>query len=524
LEVIVSELCETELKRPRKTEPLQGIIEKLKKENFIPENIAITMISLNSLSNLGTHPKDLDPEQIKPTLNNLAIILKWYQKYKDASDPNIKNPEEDIKIERFKNQKKYSFKLLKRHYFPFALVILFVIIIVFQKSIKRLIGGFSDSNGKMVIAVMPFKNMTNDTLWNVWQEGIQINLISALTNTIDFKVRQLELTNNFLKRKGVSNLAALTPDIAAIISQKLETGLYIYGNILKSGSVIQLNAQLIDSKTREGVKSFQLEEIPLENNILNLIDSLSIMIKNYLLISKLEKGNKQFKSSSTLPTNSPEAYRYYILGKKALLNTDPFNGIQNFMEAVKIDSNFYDAYGYISLAFYNLADFPQAKFWMEKYYSKRDLLDFKDKISADYLKALLNGTPNERIRYLEQLQYIDDLDPGNYVGLGFNYSELYQYDKAILNFEKALNIFNKWDSIPIVYIYYGLASSYQKGGQYRKAEKLYKMTQKRFPDDLFLIGMYAILAFSERDTILGINWVKTYISKVNEQSMSATNI
>jgi hypothetical protein len=32
LEVIITDLCECELKRPRKTEPLKGIIDKLNKE------------------------------------------------------------------------------------------------------------------------------------------------------------------------------------------------------------------------------------------------------------------------------------------------------------------------------------------------------------------------------------------------------------------------------------------------------------------------------------------------------------
>ena len=36
LEVIITNLCECELKRPRKTEPLKGIIDKLHKEEKVP--------------------------------------------------------------------------------------------------------------------------------------------------------------------------------------------------------------------------------------------------------------------------------------------------------------------------------------------------------------------------------------------------------------------------------------------------------------------------------------------------------
>ena len=65
LEVIITDLCECELKRPRKTEPLKGIIDKLHKEERVPSNIITSMDHLNSLSAFGAHPKDFDPEQVK---------------------------------------------------------------------------------------------------------------------------------------------------------------------------------------------------------------------------------------------------------------------------------------------------------------------------------------------------------------------------------------------------------------------------------------------------------------------------
>jgi len=87
LEVIVTDLCETELKRPRKTEPLKGIIDKLNKEEKVPSYIITSMHGLNSLSTYGAHPKDFDPDQVKPALNNLAIITKWYLTYKCVEIP-----------------------------------------------------------------------------------------------------------------------------------------------------------------------------------------------------------------------------------------------------------------------------------------------------------------------------------------------------------------------------------------------------------------------------------------------------
>src|SRR4030065_2442220 len=83
LEIIVTDLCECELKRPRKTEPLKGIIDKLQKEEKVPSHIISSMHGLNELSTYGAHPKDFDPQQVKPVLNNLDIVIKWYLRYKN---------------------------------------------------------------------------------------------------------------------------------------------------------------------------------------------------------------------------------------------------------------------------------------------------------------------------------------------------------------------------------------------------------------------------------------------------------
>jgi len=76
LEVIITDLCENDLKRPRKAEPLKGIIDKLNKEEKVPSHIITSMDHLNGLATYGAHPKDFDPEQVKPVLNNLDIIIK----------------------------------------------------------------------------------------------------------------------------------------------------------------------------------------------------------------------------------------------------------------------------------------------------------------------------------------------------------------------------------------------------------------------------------------------------------------
>jgi len=50
LEVIAIDLCECELRRLRKTEPLKGIIDKFHKEEKVPSHIISSMHGVNELS------------------------------------------------------------------------------------------------------------------------------------------------------------------------------------------------------------------------------------------------------------------------------------------------------------------------------------------------------------------------------------------------------------------------------------------------------------------------------------------
>jgi eukaryotic-like serine/threonine-protein kinase len=108
LEVIITDLCETELKRPRKTEPLKGIIDKLNKEEKVPSHIITSMDHLNGLSTYGAHPKEFDPQQVRTVLINLTTILSWYVKYLSISPGSNSKPIEEAKkitLKRKKNTK-----------------------------------------------------------------------------------------------------------------------------------------------------------------------------------------------------------------------------------------------------------------------------------------------------------------------------------------------------------------------------------------------------------------------------------
>jgi len=199
LEVIITDLCECELKRPRKTEPLKGIIDKLHKEEKVPPNIITSMHGLNELSTFGAHPKDFDTEQIKPVLINLYIIIKWYLKYKHFEIVGKSKSEEE------------------------------------KSGSKNL----TISTTEKSIIVLPFENMSSDPEQEYFSDGLTEEIITDLSYIEGLLVisRNSAMTFKGQKKKTIE------------IASEVNVRYVLEGSVRKSGNNIRITAQLIDALT-----------------------------------------------------------------------------------------------------------------------------------------------------------------------------------------------------------------------------------------------------------------------------------
>jgi uncharacterized protein (TIGR02145 family) len=206
LEVIVTDLCENELKRPRKTEPLKGIIDKLNSEEKVPSHIIASMHSLNSMSTYGTHPKDFDPEQVKPVLINLAIIIKWYLKYKDFQIVS-KTSEESEKL-----QGKILDETINKSHKPKSRVMLLFTVILLVIVI-------------IILLVFKFVNSGNKKFGNNKQE-LQKSIESVQLPTVEtISVTNYTSSNAIVGGKLISNGGTRVTDLGVYwsITQNPET-------------------------------------------------------------------------------------------------------------------------------------------------------------------------------------------------------------------------------------------------------------------------------------------------------------
>jgi len=453
-------------------------------------------------------------------MNTESVLV---EKEKDQHKESFKEIKEDKRnIDTEKPAKKGSRKIL----YIGTLVVLLIVtgLLAYPKIFKRdTLERLRSSGERISVAVMPFQNMTNDSSKEVMQDWIQDILITALSNSKEIKVIPTESINNLLKSKGITNYTSITPSIANSVSQKMGANFVVYGNIKQAGSTIRLNAQLIDTKTEEVIKSFQIQKLSGEDIIFNMIDSLSLQVNDFLVISKLKKEN--LKIQELVFTKSPDAYRYFIYGQSAFSKKDYTSAINMFSQSIAIDSNYTYAALHIAWAYLNQSLYKEGKKWCIRVYAKRDKMSFLQRIYTDFVYATFFETPNEAIKCLKQLLEIDDQLPHTYYDLGTAYSSLYQYDKAITAYEKSLQIYNEWDSKPWwVLNYTRLGSAYHKTRQYKEEEELYMKAEQDFPDDPNLIYRQAILLFSEARTIEANRYIEKYISIRKENSASDADI
>ncbi|MFO7851077.1 MAG: hypothetical protein ACQERS_02695 [Bacteroidota bacterium] len=404
-----------------------------------------------------------------------------------------------------------------------AVLLIAVIVLVYPKifkpdKIKQL-----RQKGEISIAVMPFQNLTGDTLKNFWQLVVQEGLINTLTNSEELKVRQTESTYALLQNTDLSNYASLSPSLASNISKKLDAGIFIHGSISQVGTKIRLNAKLIDSETEEVFKSFQIDGTP--ENILNVTDSLSRMLKDYLIISVLEKELSHELIHYLSSTKSAEAVKYFIEGNLAFYNRDYTGSRELFYKALDADSNFVAPMVKLAVAYGNQGIYEEAKEWSLKAWEKRDRISRLEKLYTGWVYNLYYGDPYEELKYMRQIIELDDQIAGAYYILGINYNQLYQYNKAIPEFERALELYAKWDIKPLwIYNYTALGEAYHKTGQYRKEKRLYKKAEKDFPGDPALLSMQATLALITGKTKEADEYIDRYATSLEERSYSEAAI
>ena len=455
LEVIITDLCECELKRLRGTEPLKGIIDKLNKERKVPSHIITSMHGLNELSAYGAHPKDFDPEQVKPVLNNLDIIIKWYLKYREIGKDIKAKPteviEQNIKVTE---EEEKSITIPKRRLIGVVSgLILLIAIVVAVLFFTNIIG-----SGKQIkeleksIAVLPFRNESPSDTNTYFINGLMEKILNNLQMVKELRV---------ISRTSVEQYRNTTKTIPEIAVEQ-GVNYIVEGSGQKYGNTFSVSVQLIKAAKEDHLWGNSYEkEIKEVTDILNVQNQIASTIVTELkatitpeekqLIEKVPTANLTALNFYQKAREEEGKFSYYDLTTSSTfysgLNPSTKQSIERaekmYKTALKYDSTF-------ALAYTGLAGIYWSKNYYKEYFSESFLdsvlrlsnkaISFDDKLpDAYYIRGMYYGEKGINKQALEDFDKVLKLNPNYwlaYYGIGRLNNE-YDAVMAIKNYKEA---------------------------------------------------------------------------------------
>jgi TolB-like protein len=379
LEVIVTDLCECELKRPRKTEPLKGIIDKLHKDEKVPSHILSSMHGLNELSTYGAHPKDFDPEQIKPVLVNLDIIIKWYLNYNKEraeirSKPSDEKSQEIPSMEVVKKSIRIPKKKIVGLVSGLLMIIVIVVTVLFFSNIFN--SSRKTNEPEKSIAVLPFKLLSDEPDKQYLADGMMEAITLHLSKIKDLRV---------MSRTSVEQYRGTTKTIHAI-GQELHVDYLIEGSFQKFGDNTRLIVQLI--KASEESHVWANEYNSKWSDVFSVQSDVAQNIASELMVVLTPE---EIEKMAEKPTENLEAYQAYLRGRyyagqPHFSIQDWVQALQGYQDAVEIDTTFALAYGELARAHARLI------------FLRQDLSELRlEKANQAASKALRLGSDQPRV-------------------------------------------------------------------------------------------------------------------------------
>ncbi len=316
------------------------------------------------------------------------------------------------------------------------------------------------------IAVLAFENMSGDPEQEYFSDGMSEDLITDISNISGLFVVARNSSFAF-KGKAVD-----VRDIA----QQLGVKHILEGSVRKMGAKLRVNVQLIDAASGGHIWAERYDGDMAD--IFEFQDNIREQIVSALQVS-LTPTDK--KLTERKPTDSVVAYDLFLKGRADIYRFTPehlLEAIKYLEEAIEIDPNFADAYGYLSychirgwfqmwpgfddtlvranelaergVALNSTSAIALTRLgWIQTYLRRYDqaVANLENAISLApnnaevhaYYGQVLNywGNPEKGLEMLERALRIDTIVPANWeFYAGHSHLLLRQYDQALTRFNR----------------------------------------------------------------------------------------
>lgn len=356
------------------------------------------------------------------------------------------------------------------------------------------------TSSKKSIAVLPFKNDSNDTT--------NIYLINGLMESVLLNLQQIEDVR-VISRTSVEKFRN-KPANASEIAHELNVRYFVEGSGQKIDNQILLNIQLIDAEKdshlwanqyiRETRDIFELQR--------EIAKDIAYHIQAIITPEEEDRIDK-------VPTNDLVAYDYFLQGLDLFYRGEReslFEAISFFEKAIDRDPEFARAYADIAISYYFLDVYQREKKYADSISNYSDKALFFDSKLAQSLvaKALFymhSGENELAVPYLEKaLEYnpnsamVINILSDFYVSTIPNTAKYLEYALRGVQLDIASH-----DSVLTSYIYLHLSNAFIQSGFVEEAEKYINKSLSYDQGNLYSLYVKAYIQYAKDRNLLLLN-------------------
>ena len=179
----------------------------------------------------------------------LIVILSWIF---DVTPEGIKKTESK-KAMKDSSRAVPVRRKLKASDIIITILLIAVCVLIYPRIFNRdNLKDIRDEAGKISVAVMPFENLSGDSLLNIWQSGFQNLLISTLSTSPELQVRHYQTMSAILDQSEIVYQSSISPSFVRELAKNIRSRTYLYGKIMQAGENIRINAQLVNAINDDG--------------------------------------------------------------------------------------------------------------------------------------------------------------------------------------------------------------------------------------------------------------------------------
>src|SRR5437773_8888243 len=184
------------------------------------------------------------------------------------------------------------------------------------------------------IAVLPFVNMSGNKDDEYLSDGMTEELINVLAKVPGLRVPGRTSCFAF---KGKTEA-----DIFHEVGERLHVGTVLEGSVRKAGEKLRVTAQLV--KVADG---YHLWSEDYDGDVKDIFTFQSNVAKRVVEALQVKLGGEAARALAKKPTENPEAYRLYLLGRYEFGKYSEAgwtSSIRYYEQALKLDPNYALAY------------------------------------------------------------------------------------------------------------------------------------------------------------------------------------